>query len=553
MNIENKDGIFTVKDSSKNINCTYDGTKLSGVGSRKNRKDILSEIANFKTENSINEVSSILNNKEDDYREMASLSAFINSFSSENVRKSAVTLEDIKKWETNPIKFAYKLYSYSLYLMGENGLVARTLDMFTNLHGLSSSLEYTNPNDPNLEVDLEKVNRYDSYINKETVLRDILRTSTHGTYMGLIIRKRFIQTLDIELYTPNSLVDGYWMINCDLLKLTSADELEYNHDYPDEYQPEEYNTKEELISRQPDIVKLAFKRWQSGNGERYFNLPVDQTVVIKHNSLQQERFGRPYVMPVMKELLHRELLKMAEEVLIDKLIHSVYVLTLGEKGKEPEAFKPTGEQRKVIGTSVKNILNKKPTDSNVTSKIIGLPWWAEMKELTVNLDLFKTKKYEEVNLSIAQGLAVSDIFGANDSGSYASASVSIDIFMKNILNIIAQIEDQVFNRQYRLITSNMNNIFIRKFSRGTVILGDQKIEVLKHLLSIGGSVKHVLDEIGINYQDYIKQVKAEKDDDKLHELFEPFRTSSTLSNDEGGRPNEGGSGDGNNNPKPSTS
>ena len=554
MNIEEKNGIYKIEDTKRNISCTYDGNKLSGLGSRKNKDEILSQVDDYKSViDKIEIIGEPLKSKDDDYREIASLSSFVNSFNPENVRTSTVTLEDIKKWESNPIKYAYQLYKYSLYLMGENGLVARTIDMFTNLHGLSSSLEYTNPEDENFEKDLESIRRYDSYINKETVIRDIIRETTHGTYIGLIIRKRFIQSLDIELYTPTTMIDGYFNVRCDLLNLTTAGDNRSIYDYPNEYQNKSYNPNEEVISRQPDIVQLAFRNWASSKGERYYDLPIEQTVVIKYSSLQQERFGRPYVMPVMKELLHKDLLKMAEEVLIDRLIHSVYVLTLGEKGEENKgSFKPTSEQRRTIGTAVKGILNKDNSgDDNVKSLIVGLPWWAEMKEVSVNLELFKTKKYEEVNLSIAQGLAVSDIFGANDSGSYASASVAVDIFMKNILSIISQIEDQVFNKQYRLMTTNMNNIFYRKFSRGTVVLGDQKIELLKHLLSIGGSVKYVLDEIGINYQDYIKQIKAEKDEDKLHELFEPYRTSSTMSSNENGRPDEGGNSTENQTPSPS--
>jgi len=554
LNIQEKNGIYKIEDAKRNINCIYDGSKLSGVGSRKNKDEILSQVNDYKSViDKIEIIGEPLKSKNDDYREIASLSSFVNSFNPENVRTSTVTLADIKKWESNPIKYAYQLYKYSLYLMGENGLVSRTIDMFTNLHGLSSTLEYTNPDDENFEKDLENIRRYDSYINKETVIRDIIRATTHGTYIGLIIRKRFIQSLDIELYTPTTMVDGYFNVRCDLLKLTIANNKSI-YDYPNEYQNKSYNPNEEVISRQPDIVRLAFNNWKSGRGERYYDLPIEQTVVIKYSSLQQERFGRPYVMPVMKELLHKDLLKMAEEVLIDRLIHSVYVLTLGEKGEENKgAFKPTSEQRKTIGTAVKGILNKDSTENDdVKSLIIGLPWWAEMKEVSVNLELFKTKKYEEVNLSIAQGLAVSDIFGANDSGSYASASVAVDIFMKNILSIISQIEDQVFNRQYRLMTTNMNNMFYRKFSRGTVILGDQKIELLKHLLSIGGSVKYVLDEIGINYQDYIKQIKSEKEEDGLHELFEPYRTSSTMGKDnENGRPDEGGNSTENQTPSPS--
>jgi len=554
LNIEEKNGIYKIEDTKRNISCTYDGNKLSGLGSRKNKDEILSQVDDYKSViDKIEIIGEPLKSKDDDYREIASLSSFVNSFNPENVRTSTVTLEDIKKWESNPIKYAYQLYKYSLYLMGENGLVARTIDMFTNLHGLSSSLEYTNPEDENFEKDLESIRRYDSYINKETVIRDIIRESTHGTYIGLIIRKRFIQSLDIELYTPTTMIDGYFNVRCDLLNLTTAGDNRSIYDYPNEYQNKSYNPNEEVISRQPDIVQLAFRNWASSKGERYYDLPIEQTVVIKYSSLQQERFGRPYVMPVMKELLHKDLLKMAEEVLIDRLIHSVYVLTLGEKGEENKgSFKPTSKQRRTIGTAVKGILNKDNSgDDNVKSLIVGLPWWAEMKEVSVNLELFKTKKYEEVNLSIAQGLAVSDIFGANDSGSYASASVAVDIFMKNILSIISQIEDQVFNKQYRLMTTNMNNIFYRKFSRGTVVLGDQKIELLKHLLSIGGSVKYVLDEIGINYQDYIKQIKAEKDEDKLHELFEPYRTSSTMSSNENGRPDEGGNSTENQTPSPS--
>jgi len=111
LKIKQDNGNLTIRDSSRNIDCIYDGTKLSGVGSRAKKEEIMAEIVNFNMSESIKEVSDVSSNGTDDYREIASLSAFINSFSSENVRTTTVTLEDIKKWESNPIKYAYQLYT----------------------------------------------------------------------------------------------------------------------------------------------------------------------------------------------------------------------------------------------------------------------------------------------------------------------------------------------------------------------------------------------------------------------------------------------------------
>ena len=101
------------------------------------------------------------------------------------------------------------------------------------------------------------------------------------------------------------------------------------------------------------------------------------------------------------------------------------------------------------------------------------------------------------------------------------------------------------------MSKNKNNIYTRKYSRGTTV-GKEKIEVLTKLFNIGGSIKALLNEIGEDFDEYIEQVKTEKALG-LHELLEPFRTSSTMS-DEGGRPSgDSPEGNGNNNPKPSTS
>lgn len=545
-----------ISDLDTGIDCVFFNGRISGKGSRKYNSDIREAISEFNL-NEINSVvqktNEIYNSSTDDYRELASLSFLIDSLS-ENIDSPTVSMKEIIKWTKNPIKYSKNLYNYSLFLYGENSIVSRSYDLFTNVHSLNSSLKISNPDDENLIDDLKEIKRYDSYINKETVIRDILREVVHGTCIGFIHRKRYLQILDFEIYTPTNLVDGYWEVVVDLLKLTTADENKTIYEYPNEYQPEKYKPKKEVIDRQPEIVRQAFGKWQRGGKQRYFKLPVEMTIVIKHDSLQQERYGRPYAMPAMKSILHKEMLTMAEQVLIDKLINSVYVLTMGEKGKEQDgAYKPNSSQRRTVGSATKDALNKKSDSSNVSSRIIGLPWWASLDALEIDKSIFSPDKFEEVSNDIRIALGVGEIFGVQDSGSYASASISIDLFMKNVLNVLAQIEDQLFNRQYQLMTTNRNNIFTRKFSRGTVVIGDERIEVLKQLMNYGGSIKAVLDELGLDYDEYIKQVKKEKDVDKLHDLFEPFRTSSTLSNDEGGRPSEGGDGDGNDNPKPSTS
>lgn len=554
MDIKRENDIYVIQDSEKNIDCIYDGKKLAGKGSRLHKDSIISEIEAYKLVHTLEKASEIYNASDDDYKELASLNFIIESLGG-NVTTNTVTFSQIKAWQANPVKYANEIYKYSKYLYGSTGIVTQTMNLFTSLHGLTSSLKKTNPNEI-VPEDEEKIKRYDSYINKETVLRDILKEVVHGTAIGYIYRKRWVQMLDIEIYVPKRIVDGYWQVECDLLQLVTADSNKNMYDYPNEYQ-EYYTPNLELITRQPEEIRRAFKKWQMGKGERRYMIAVEKTIVIKLNGTQQERYGRSLAMGAFDDLLHKNLIRQAEEVLLDKVVNQIITLTMGEKGKESDGnFKPTPSQRTSVGQSVKKILNKTTTDDSTKDKdafkVVGLPWWAKLEAVAVDLDLFKSKKYDEINKDILQSLGVGDIFGASENGSYASASVSIELFFKDIFVVLEQIEDQLFDRQYAIMSSNRNNIYTRRFSRGTVI-GEKKIEVLKNLFDIGGSVKYLLDEIGEDYDEYIEQVKNEKTEG-LHELFEPYRTSSTLGN-EGGRPEESGSGDNssNSNPKPSTS
>ena len=542
MKVEKINNKLHVSDVNKGIEISVSSGKYIGSGSRKYKSDIdkaISEYITSDTEEILNKAKEIYNNTDDDYKELASLSFMVDNLSS-NVRTNVANLEQIQLWQNNPIKYANELRKHSIYLMGENGIVARTLDLFSNLHGMTSNLSYTNAKDENLAEDLSLIRSYDSYINKPTILRYILKDVVHGTAMGYIYRKRWVQMLDMELYTPARLVNGNWQIKCDLMGLISGDANKTMYEYTNNTYLENYTPNLEVLSRQPDEIRTAFEKWKDG-GKRYYYIPTDRTIVIKLGDMQQERYGRPYIMPAMNSIYHKYLIQQAEEVLIDKVLHSVLTLTMGEKGKEQDGnFKPTPEQRKQVGTAVKGILNKTSGANNKDGfKLIGLPWWAQLEEISTDLSLFGTNKYEEIDQDIRVALGVGEIFGSKESGSFASATISLDIFFRNIFSVLEQIEEQLFNRQYQLMTKNRDNIFTRKFSRGTTFTSKEKVEILTKIFNIGGAIKPLLDEIGIDFDEYVSQVKHEKENG-LHELFEPYRTSFNSGEEKGdsGRPSE---------------
>lgn len=562
MEIKRIDDTIRVYDDGLGVDVVLSEGGFKGKGSRKHKAEIQEAVSNYLVTQTKADMDKVLNYDKwidgdesvisfSEYKTASNALSNIWTGTSEAIY-SSVSKQRLEEWMKNPVMYNPQLRALSMYWYSLKGIVARTYELYKNAHSLDSNLKINNPLGSKYSEDLIKINKFDSAINKKSVIRDIIfQAVAEGTAIGYLVGNggnKYIQLLDLKYYIPKKIVNGYWQVEVDLLKFSASyNDKIYNYPYDYVMSAKEAAALTDL-QNQPYEIQQAYAMYTRGEIQRQYLIPNSRTFVIKNMSKQTERLGRPLATPIFADLLHKELIRNAEVALIDRIINMILVIKMGEEGKD--GFKPKKEQRTEMAKEIKKAL----TEGNIAGlKLVGIPYWAEIEALKSDLTLFDKQKYESIDNDIAVGLGVNGLLDASDSTSYANGQLTMSLFMANVYAILEQIEENLFNYQYNLLVPQSTVTFKREFNRTMVLDNKTKIEILSKLIDKGGSIKYVLDTIGVDFEEYLKTVKYEKDEVGINEVFVPFITSFTMSDGDGGRPSTNEDPDnGNNNPKPST-
>ncbi len=498
--VENGQDNFKIVDEEKGIDCVYNSGKITGKGSRKYKDEISRQVEIAYNDGVVNAISDSA--KKQKYTEMFALSELINDWGT-STSLNDVSIRDLHKWQKNPIQYNEQLRKLALYYYGQKGVITETYEMYKTLPNLNSSIFCNNPNGEKYTENLVKINEYDLNINKPTIIRGLIFDSLFGTVVGYIRNRKQIQTLDLNIYKPARKINNRWQVDCDLTC---------------------FEKSSNVIESQPIEVQNAYRKYKDSNGkiDSKYSLNIKNTFVIKIRSKNNEILGRPVAMSAFDDLLHKELLKEAEKAIVDRIVAQLIYLKLGESGEK--GFHPTKSQSQKVYNAVKTILDDKDKGK---IKFAGIPFWAEIDKLDVDLGIFDDKKYTQIDKDIMIDLGVSGILSTGDGGSYSSGSMNVQIFFQKIFEIIEQIEEEVFNVQYRQIVKDKDYIFYKKFTRAVTLNNDTRIETLKDLVDMGGSIKFLTDELGIDFEQYRKQVERENALG-MHDILTPYMKSYTM-------------------------
>lgn len=553
------DEIYEIIDEELSINATYDNGYLNGKGSRKYKKNIMSTLDNYKVKESVlDDAISELEFASGKSQEVFALGSTITAWS-DNSSYDVDDIEKIYKWQAEPVRYNENLRDLSLKWYSQKGVLSEVYDLYKTLPTLDGSIECDNKKYEGYEDDLTRIKRFDSSVKKSQIREMLLDTAINGTlitYRRGTVKNPYIQILDLDYYYPARIKGGRWEVECDLMQF--ADGTAQNNAFNN--QPinmsvsdfEKITAKPELDSQPPE-VREAFERWRNGKGSvtGTYVLSMSKTGVVFNKSRQRERYGRPVGIAAFEDLLHKDLLKLAERAVVDKVIETLLVVKLGEEGKE--GYHPTEKQAKKVYDSIKKVLNSETSEAG--NKLVGVPYWAEIESLKVDLGIFDNDKYAQVDQDILVSLGVSGILNIGQGNNYSSGKINENIFYSKVFDILEQIQDEVYNVQFKQIVSNADRVFTKSFNRTVTVDNSDKLEILQSLLDKGGAIKPVLDEVGVDFEEYMKQVKYETEEVGTHDLLVPYLTSYTTTEDDGGRPtgdspeeNEGG----NNQQKPST-
>lgn len=318
----------------------------------------------------------------------------------------------------------------------------------------------------------------------------------------------------------------------------------------------------------PLVTKSKFEKWKNETDSekkkeyKYIILKEESTLVARCNVLyNNQRFGVPFGTQGLMDILHKEKMKSLEQSIADRVMKSINILKF--KGIDENGNKVSDANKTKVFNAVKNALNKSVKSDNGLS-VIALPDFADMKPAEIG-DLEKSlspEKYQSVNSDIASS-TISKVLASGEGSSYSSSQLNLDMIYNKLKVVLEQIEPLFDKLITFVLGENKGNNYKFVFDKRPALTKKDAIGILGTLQSQGYSIKYIIDELGLDFNDYINQSKHEIEDLELRKVIVPPQSTYTTSGkDKAGSPetddvtNENtdiskASG-GNGNPKPST-
>lgn len=320
----------------------------------------------------------------------------------------------------------------------------------------------------------------------------------------------------------------------------------------------------------PLVTKAKYEKWKNESDSikkaeyRYVILKEDNTLVARTNILyNNQRFGIPYGTQGLMDILHKEKMKNLEQSIADKVMRSISVLKF--KGLDENGNKVSDANKSKVFNAVKTALNRSTKSDNAIS-VIALPDFADLKSADIG-DLEKSlspDKYQSINSDISSS-TIGKALASGEGANYSSSQINLDMLYNKLKVVLEQIEP-IFDKLITVVlgenkASNYKFVFDKRPSLSKYDL----LQTLSKLQAQGFSIKYIIDELGLDFNDYIAQSKHEIEDLQLREVIVPQKSTYTESGKVGTKGDSGHgevienekteatyTNDGNNIPRPST-
>ena len=321
----------------------------------------------------------------------------------------------------------------------------------------------------------------------------------------------------------------------------------------------------------PLVTKSKYEKWKNESDSikkaeyRYIVLKEDTTLVARTNILyNNQRFGIPYGTQGLMDILHKEKMKNLEQSIADKVMRSISILKF--KGLDENGNKVSDANKSKVFNAVKSALNKSSKIDNAVS-VIALPDFADLRPAEIG-DLEKSlspDKYQSINSDISSS-TIGKALASGEGANYSSSQINLDMLYNKLKVVLEQIEP-IFDKLITFVlgeSKGSNYKFV--FDKRPALSKADLLQSLSKLQAQGFSIKYIVDELGLDFNDYISQSKHEIEDLKLREVIVPQKstyTDSSKGENQSGREKvdvidndkteSTYTNDGNNTPRPSTS
>ncbi|MGL5327680.1 MAG: hypothetical protein ACRDD7_00335, partial [Peptostreptococcaceae bacterium] len=377
------------------------------------------------------------------------------------------------------------------------------------------------------EKDMIKIRQsLERKINYKKITRDLLIQEAHegtviGTWLGGSNNAYFYTFNDLEHVFPYGNSRGKMTAVFDLKMLEKMKETERIPLYE--------NLK-------PLVTKAKFEKWKNTTDTekkkelQYILLPTDKTLVARSHTLySNQRYGLPFGTQALFDIVQKQKMKELERSIADKVIKAIAILKF--KGKDDNDNKVSDTAKSKVFQSVKQALTLNNNKDGL--RVIAIPDFAEYQEGEFKGvdEALDPKKYESIDDSISNATGLSRVLTNGTKGNFASAKLNLDTIYQKIAVMLEDIEE-VFNQYITIILGEKKGLNYKfEFNKEAPLSKKEKIDVLVKLQAQGFSVKYVLDELGINSDDYIRQSIHEIENLKLREVIIPPQNTNNLGAD----------------------
>lgn len=439
-----------------------------------------------------------------------------------------LTVEQIQKYLSSPVRFNPQISKYMKYMYITNGNIYQMYEMMRILPDYEYRIKSLNVTKSHSKY-LAECNRVLRAISHKELCRDVMmQLVSEGTVCAVIIDNikdkkntpRIVVFPDLEYFFPGRRHPdtGKYTVWCDLSYFDCCD-------VP-------YDKRLELIESLNPYIKVEDYENYKTKGEeyRFIELPPSRSIVLRVNTLNsRQRFGIPYGVQSLMPLKHKQKLQNMETVVANKIMNSVAVLTIGDNSEEKYRYKGLGEKfTQSIFRSVKAGLQN---DGSLDLSVIGIPEFCELEFPSLDPgDSLDPEKFETIkeDVNVATGLADGLLTGKDST--YAVLKLNLDLMYNRVSIILEQFESEIFNKIISIILpKSVNGYYYLEFNKQTPLTSAEKLNYLKQLSDKGFSVKYLLDVLGIDADEYFAQSIYEIETLKLREKIIPPQNTYTTS------------------------
>jgi len=446
-----------------------------------------------------------------------------------------IKIETLQTWFSNPDDYIEDIQNLLAYYYIIDGDIFQLYDLIFSLPKLDYKITTYNKT-KTYERDIAKIKQcLDKKVGYKRLTRDLLIQEAHegtviGTWLGGENSPYFHIFSNLKYTFPYGSYRGKMRAVYDLEQLDKMKPIE---------------RQAQFDNLKPIVTQSKYDKWKNETDKdkkeelKYVLLPSEKTLVARgHTLYRNQRYGMPYGTQSIFDIQHKQKMKELERSIADKVIRAI--ATLKFRGKDDNENTVSDTAKSKVFKAVKKALEKSTKTNNGSISVIALPDFAEFKPTEFNGidDALDPKKYESVDDDITNSIGVPRTLTNGTKGNFASAKLSLEMIYSRIGVMLEEIEE-IFNQLIVILLGDKKGYNYKfEFDKEMPLSKEKKVAELSKLVDKGYSIKYLLDELGINREEFVRESIYEIEELDLRNKITPPLTSNVLSgnNEDNGRP-----------------